>query len=153
MTTTDKATSKMDRTIKCLLISFMAAAMLAACGRNDGRKIAEMGPEETAVEFCRAVAGGDFAGASALCDTLTMKAYIEGQEKAWSMLHKADSSAYRIAVGLLAEAEMTVEDVVKKGDERHIFLTIGFEENRKGKLVILKKEEGEWKVTEITDRN
>lgn len=129
------------------------AAMMAACGRKDGRKVVEMGPEETAVEFCRAVAGGDFDGASALCDTLTMKDYISSQEKAWSMLHKVDSSAYRIAVGLLAEAEMTVEEVIKKGDERHVFLSIGFEENTKEKQVILKKEEGEWKVTAITDRN
>lgn len=129
------------------------AVMMAACGRKDGSKAAMMGPEETAVEFCRAVAGGDFAGAAALCDTLTMKEYISSQEKAWSMLHKADSSAYRIAVGLLAEAEMTVEEVIREGDERHVFLTIVFEENRKDKQVILKKEEGEWKVTAITDRN
>lgn len=142
----------MNRVFKYLIIAG-AAVMMVACGRKDGGKAVVMSPEETAVEFCRAVAGGDFAEASALCDTLAMKEYIEGQEKAWSMLHKTDSSAYRIAVGLLAEAEMTVEDVMKEGDERHVFLTIGFEENRKEKLVILKKEEGEWKVTAITDRN
>lgn len=129
------------------------AVMMAACGRKDGRKAVEMGPEETAVEFCRAVAGGDFAKASALCDTLAMKEYIDGQEQAWSMLQKADSSAFGIAVGMLAEADMTVEDVMKDGDGRQVLLTIGFGENRKNKQVILKKEEGEWKVTAITDRD
>ena len=137
MTTTDKTISKMNRVFKYLMIAAVTV-MMAACGRKDGSKAAMMGPEETAVEFCRAVAGGDFAGAAALCDTLTMKEYISSQEKAWSMLHKADSSAYRIAVGLLAEAEMTVEDIMKEGDERHVFLTIGFEDNKKNKLVILK---------------
>lgn len=152
MTTTDKTISKMNRAFKYLMIAAVAV-MMAACGRKEGRKVAEMGPEETAVEFCRAVVGGDFAEAAALCDTLTMKGYISSQEKAWSMLHKADSCACRIAVGLLAEAEMTVEEVIREGDERHVFLTIVFEENRKDKQVILKKEEGEWKVTAITDRN
>ena len=142
----------MNRVFKYLMIAAVTV-MMAACGRKEGRKVAEMGPEETAVEFCRAVAGGDFAEAAALCDTLTMKDYISSQEKAWSMLHKADSSACRIAVGLLAEAEMTVEEVIREGDERHVFLTIVFEENRKDKQVTLKKEEGEWKVTAITDRN
>lgn len=142
----------MDRIFKYLLTSFIAAAMLTACGRKDAGK-AEMGADEAAVEFCRAVACGDFAGAWELCDSLTMKEYIQGREEAWKMLQKQDSSALAIAAEMLAEAEVTVDEIVKEGDSRHVFCSISLDGKKKNKLFIMKKEEGEWKVTGITDRD
>ena len=65
---------------------------------------------------------------------------------------KQDSGAFRIASQMLSEVEFTIEDIVKEGEERHIFCSIGFDVNKKGKLIILKKEEGEWKVKETADR-
>ena len=111
-----------------------------------------MGPEEVAESFCRAVAGGEFGQAWALCDTVAMKDYIDGRKKEWAMLEKQDSGAFRIASQMLSEVEFTIDDIVKEGEERHIFCSIGFEGNKKGKLIILKKEEGEWKVKETADR-
>lgn len=132
------------------------AALIGICTLMHGCRNAEekkaMGPEEVAESFCRAVAGGEFVQAWALCDTVAMKDYIDGQKKAWAMIEKQDSSAFSIASQMLSDIEFTVDDIVKEGDERHLFCTIGFDGNRKGKLVILKKEEGEWKVKATADR-
>lgn len=125
-------------------------ALIHGCGNAEEKKA--MGPEEVAESFCRAVAGGEFGQAWALCDTVAMKGYIDGQKEAWEMLEKQDSSAFSIASQMLSEIEFTVDDIVKEGDERHLFCSIGFDGNRKGKLIILKKEEGEWKVKETSDR-
>ena len=81
-----------------------------------------------------------------------MKDYIDGREEEWAMKEKQDSGAFRIASQMLSEVEFTIDDIVKEGEERHLFCSIGFDGNKKGKLIILKKEEGEWKVKETADR-
>lgn len=121
-------------------------------GCRDAEEKKAMGPEEVAENFCRAVAGGEFAQAWALCDTVSMKDYIDGRKEEWAMLEKQDSGAFRIASQMLSEVEFTIDDIVKEGEERHMFCSIGFDGNKKGKLIILKKEEGEWKVKETADR-
>ena len=68
------------------------------------------------------------------------------------LFEKQDSSAFAIALQMISSLEFEVEDIIKEDEERHIFCSIGLEGNRKGKLVILKKEEGEWKVKETADR-
>lgn len=121
-------------------------------GCRDAEEKTAMGPEEVAESFCRAVAGGEFAQAWALCDTVAMKDYIDGRKEEWAMKEKQDSGAFRIASQMLSEVEFTIDDIVKEGEERHIFCSIGFDGNKKGKLIILNKEEGEWKVKETADR-
>ena len=132
------------------------AALIGICTLMHGCKDAEekkaMGPEEVAESFCRAVAGGEFGQAWALCDTVAMKGYLVGQKEARAMLEKQDSSASGIASQILSEIEFVIDDIVKEGEERHLFCSIGFDGNKKGKLIILKKEEGEWKVKETADR-
>ena len=81
-----------------------------------------------------------------------MKDYIDGRKEEWAMQEKQDSGAFRIASQMLSEVEFTIDDIVKEGEERHMFCSIGFDGNKKGKLIILKKEEGEWKVKETADR-
>lgn len=120
------------------------------CNNAEGRK--EMGPGEVAECFCRAVAGGEFGKAMELCDAEAMKTYIDGQSEAWNRLAEQDSSAFVIAAQMLSEAEITVDDIVKEGDRRHVFCMVGFNGEAKGKLIILHKEEGEWKVESIADR-
>lgn len=87
-----------------------------------------------------------------LCDTAAMKGYIDAKAEAWSRISEQDSSAFAIAAKMLSEAEVIIDDVIKEGDERHVFCTIGFEGNTKGKVLIMKKEEGEWRVKTIADR-
>ena len=132
------------------------AALIGICtlmhGCRDAEEKKAMGPEEVAESFCRAVAGGEFAQAWALCDTVAMKDYIDGRKEEWAMKEKQDSGAFRIASQMLSEVEFTIDDIVKEGEERHVFCSIGFDGNKKGKLIILKKEEGEWKVKETADR-
>ena len=132
-------------------------ALIGICTLMHGCRDAEekkvMEPEEVAEQFCRAVAGGEFEQAWALCDTVAMKDYLNEQEASWNMLEQVDSSAFSIASEMLRNIDFTVEDIVKEGEERHIFTSIGFNGSNKGKLIILKKEEGEWKVSQIADRS
>ena len=132
-------------------------ALIGICtlmhGCRDAEKKKVMEPEEVAEQFCRAVAGGEFEQAWALCDTVAMKDYLNEQEASWNMLEQVDSSAFSIASEILRNIDFTVEDIVKEGEERHLFTSIGFNGSNKGKLIILKKEEGEWKVSQIADRS
>lgn len=132
------------------------AALVGICtlmhGCRDAEEKKAMGPEEVAEQFCRAVAGGEFEQARELCDTVAMKDYLNEQKATWKMLEQVDSSAFSIASEMLKNIDFTVEDIVKEGEERHLFTSIGFNGSNKGKLIILKKEEGEWKVSQIADR-
>ena len=133
------------------------AALIGICtlmhGCRDAQEKKAMEPEEVAEQFCRAVAGGEFGQAWALCDTVAMRDYLNEQEASWKMLEQVDSSAFSIASEMLRNIDFTVEDIVKEGEERHLFTSIGFNGSNKGKLIILKKEEGEWKVSQIADRS
>ena len=128
------------------------SGILMSCGGNNAEELKAMGPEEVAVAFCRSVAGGEFEKAMELCNTTAMKGYIDGQAEAWSRISEQDSSTFAIAAKMLSETEILVDDVIKEGDERHVFCSIGFEGNTKGKVLIVKKEEGEWRVKAIADR-
>ena len=132
------------------------AALIGICtlmhGCRDAEEKKAMEPEEVAEQFCRAVAGGEFGQARELCDTVAMKDYLNEQKATWKMLEQVDSSAFSIASEMLRNIDFTVEDIVKEGEERHLFTSIGFNGSNKGKLIILKKEEGEWKVSQIADR-
>ena len=128
------------------------SGILMSCGGNNAEELKAMGPEEVAVAFCRSVAGGEFEKAMELCDTTAMKGYIDGQAAQWNRISEQDSSTFAIAAKMLSETEILVDDVIKEGDERHVFCSIGFKENTKGKVLIVKKEEGEWRVKAIADR-
>ena len=113
----------------------------------------ELGPGETIELFCRTVASGDFKGAYALCDTTTMKDYIQNCSRAWNMLQKQDSNALGIASGILSDMQIEIDDISKDGNSRSVFYTINAGEGlSKQKVAIVRKEEGEWKVSEIIDR-
>ena len=136
--------------MKRWIVCFAVVGMMAAgCGEQ---KKVEMGPEETVEAFCRAVAGGDFETAMSLCDSLSMKEYVDGYVRTLDMLKQRDSSAVAIASAVVAEAEFIFEDTVKEGDSRHIFYRMSLDSREKKKLAILKKEEGAWKVETIIDR-
>ena len=126
--------------------------MAAGCGGRQDKK-AEMGPAETVEAFVRAVTAGEFDEAMSLCDTTAMKGYIETYAQAWLMQAKADSSATAIAGAVLSEADITVEDVVREGEKRHILYIMDAGNGlKKEKKATVKKEEGVWKVEQITDR-
>lgn len=132
----------------------ISAILLFAVGCGQSGKTEELSPEATVEAFCRQLAGGDFEGASSFCDTTAMKDYIDAYAQAWEMQNKEDSCITAIAAGILAEAEITVNEVSRDGGRRIVSYTIKAGEGlSKDKKAVLKNEEGEWRVEKITDGN
>ena len=128
------------------------AAVAVACGGTGGGKAD--GPEAVVTAFSKAVAAGQWEEAYGLCDTLSMKEYISANQLAWEYLEKADSNAMKIAAQLMAEAAVEVLNVEKVDGGRQVHYAIELEGMRKErKAVVMKNEEGAWKVTAITDAN
>ncbi|MBP3663369.1 MAG: DUF4878 domain-containing protein [Bacteroidales bacterium] len=124
--------------------------ILAGCGGSNEKA---MGPEETVEAFCRAVTAGQWSQAEALCDTVSMKAYLDSHKEAWETLQREDSCALAIAESILADTVMTVEEVSKEEDRRVVSYTLAADGNSKTRKATLKKEEGAWRVERITDAN
>jgi hypothetical protein len=135
-----------------ILMMVAVAVMAVACGGNGGGKAD--GPEAVVTAFSKAVAAGQWEEAYGLCDTLSMKEYISANQLAWEYLEKADSNAMKIAAQLMAEAAVAVLNVEKVDGGRQVHYAIELEGMRKErKAVVMKNEEGAWKVTAITDAN
>ena len=128
----------------------MIAAMLSGCrGGEQGEQVS--GPEAVVEAFCRAVAAGDFETAGGLCDTVSMKGYLDEWRKVWNDLQKEDSSALAIASSMLSGAEIEVIRTERYGEKRTVLYRIEAEGNSKTRTATVKNEEGEWKVEEISD--
>ena len=122
--------------------------MAVGCG---GRQKAD-GPESVVTAFNRAMAVGDWAEASGLCDTSSMKGYISAYQEAWEYLQKQDSSVMMIASQMLSAASVEVVKVDKAEEGRSVHYIIEAEGMRKErKATVIKDEEGAWKVTAITN--
>ncbi len=132
--------------LKYIFISLALLATVSCTGKKE-----TLTPEAVAEAFARSVAAGDFEAAKSLCDTASMNIYLENYREAMNSLQKEDSCALAIASSMLAGAEFEVTGTEKNGEERIIEYRIsaeGFDRTRKATV---KKEEGEWKVTAITD--
>jgi hypothetical protein len=133
------------------------AALIGICtlmhGCRDAEEKKAMGPEAAVETFCRAVAAGDFETAGGLCDTVSMKGYLDEWRKVWNDLQKEDSSALAIASSMLSGAEIEVIRTERNGEKRTVLYRIEAEGNSKTRTATVKNEEGEWKVEEISDAN
>lgn len=129
----------------------VTAVVLLSRGRDTGS--VRIGPEETLEAFCRAMAAGKFQAAEEFCDTLTMKEHLMKYRQTWDELEQKDSGVLAIASGMLESSEIIMEQTVKNGDTREIHYTIKFGEDNISKVASMRKEEGEWKIERITDRN
>ena len=131
------------------------AALIGICtlmhGCRDAEEEKAMGPEAAVEAFCRAVAAGDFETAGGLCDTVSMKGYLDEWRKVWNDLQKEDSSALAIASSMLSGAEIEVIRTERNGEKRTVLYRIEAEGNSKTRTATVKNEEGEWKVEEISD--
>lgn len=126
------------------------AVLLSGCKDvKQGEQV--LGPEAVVEAFCRAVAAGDMEQAGELCDTVSMKGYLDAWTETWAELAVKDSSALRIAAGILSESAFTVADVVKDGDRRIINYTLETGGKTKNRSAVVRKEEGEWRVESMTD--
>lgn len=145
-----------DMYIKCIFVKAAAVVtvMMMAAGCGQRSESVEMGPGETVEAFCKALAGGDFETARNLCDTVAMNGYIRNYAEALDMQMQADSCVAMIAAGMVAKAEISIDEVVKEGDRRVVHYSVmASEDMAKTKTARVKKEEGAWKVEAITDRN
>ncbi len=126
-----------------------ALPVLAGCKGEQQETV--LGPEETAEAFCRAVASGDMETAGMLADTVAMKPYLNSWKATWEEMEQQDSSAMKIAAGILSESSFTVVRTEKEGDRRAVTYRLEAEGRIKTRKAVLKKEEGEWRVEEVTD--
>ena len=139
--------SKIKRVIKAGIAGLIGLVTLNGCGE----KSVEMGPAETVEAFCKAVAAGDWAAAGELCDTVSMKEYLDAQQEAWDRMEKEDSTATAIAKEILSRTSITIDASDKKEDKRIVTYTLAADGLSKSCKATLKKEEGEWRVERITD--
>ena len=128
----------------------MMAAILGGCA-GVAEKEQALGPEATVEAFCRAVAAGDMEQAGMLCNTVSMKEYLDVWTATWAELAQKDSSALRIASGILSQSAFTLVKVEKESDRRIITYTLETEGHSKNRKAVVKKEEGEWRVESMTD--
>lgn len=140
----------MNRILKYLIVA-AGMVMAVGCGGNNAEEKKAMGPEAAVEAFCRAVAAGDFGTAGGLCDTVSMKGYLDEWRKVWNDLQKEDSSALAIASSMLSGAEIEVIRTERNGEKRTVLYRIEAEGNSKTRTATVKNEEGEWKVEEISD--
>lgn len=133
-------------------IGLVAGVILAAILLIPKDKDKVPGPEEVVNAFTMAVATGDFETAASLCDTCSMKDYIDSCQDTWNRLSQEDSSALSIAAAILSEMEFKVEDIDKEKERTSVTYTLEGHGNKKTKTAFVKKEEGEWKVTGLTDK-
>lgn len=134
-----------------LAIGAIAAVMVLTGNRNGGERA--MTPEEVTETFCRAVASGEFDTAYGMCDSLAMSGYIEGCRGIWREIEENDSTTAAIARGILGGIVFTVDETSREGSSTKVFFTMTSPEGQdRAKTALLKKEEGEWKVERITDR-
>ena len=131
-----------------ILLLTAVAGVLTGCFQS--RKNVP-GAEETVKTFYESLYRGEFDKAEQLCDTLKMDGYISSFKDAWE---NADSTVCAIASDILSEMTLTVTDTQKDGQSRTIFYELSNTDySNKEKVATLRKEEGAWKIEEITDRN
>ena len=130
------------------VIGIIAAVLI---WKNKGKDDV-MEPEAVVQTFNKALAEGDFETAGRLCDTLSMKEYLENYIILWNKLQQDDSTALAIASSILEESALTIEKTERVEGCRMIYYRIEAGGVEKRKTAKLKKEEGEWRVETITDR-
>jgi hypothetical protein len=131
-------------------VNVAVAGMVVLTGCSGGKEKA-MGPEETVETFCRAMATGEWKEAEALCDTVSMREYLNSYKDTWEVLLKEEGRVMEIAQVLLAETATTIKDVRREDDRRIVSYTLTVDGNCKTREATLRKEEGAWRVERISD--
>ena len=124
------------------------AALLTGCIQS-GETVSD--PEDTVQAFYKALCSGEFELAESFCDTPGMGGYLGDFRSAWENI---DGSLVEAASDILSEMTVAVTSVKKNGQNRTIFFELqSADGSTKEKAATLKKEEGVWKIGQITDRN
>jgi hypothetical protein len=131
----------------------VAAAVLSLTGEEKIHETVKAGPEAVVIEFTEAMKAGDFEKAEQLCDLETMQEYLDAYMQKWEAKSIKDSSAFASTVRILGETTIEIGEVDMQDGVCFIDYSLKLDKNTRKCRAGLKKEEGEWKVTEITDRN
>ena len=140
-----KSTLKKALAAGITLKAVIVLILLVAVGCKNSTSI-EMGPADVVDAFNRAITGGDFNQARQLCDTASMKDYLESYQEAWEVIQAEDSSALSIASSILEKAVIDIEDIQKEGEKRIVLYTLEADGHSKTRKATVKKEEGAWRV-------
>jgi hypothetical protein len=111
------------------------------------------GPEAVVIEFTEAMKAGDFEKAQKFCDLGTMKEYLDAYMQKWETKSLKDSASFASTVRILEQTVIEIDEVDMQDGVCFIDYTLRMDKNTRKCRASLKKEEGEWRVTEITDRN
>lgn len=144
-----------ERNRKMIIGAGALAAVVALAavlfGGKDKAEVRKAGPETVIMEFTEAMKTGDFAKAYSLCDTVSMHGYLDAYMKKWEEKSLKDSAAFASTVRILEETTMETDGVEEKDGVCFIDYTLKLDGSMRKCRTGLKKEEGEWKVAEITD--
>ena len=134
--------------ILTLFVVMFGISLFRNC--SSGKK-AKSSPQTTLETFYRNLCAGEFEAARSLCTTLSMDAYIDGFRTQWE---NTDSVICTLASDILSEMAINVSSVEKNRDTRTVFYTLTTTDGlSKEKVATLTKEEREWKIAAITDKN
>lgn len=128
-------------------------AVLFLSGEEKADETIKAGPEAVVIEFTEAMKAGDFEKAQKFCDPETMQEYLDAYMQKWEAMSIKDSSAFASTVRILGETTIEIGEVDMQDGVCFIDYTLRLDKNARKCRASMKKEEGEWKVTEITDRN
>ena len=128
-------------------------AVLFLSGEEKADETIKAGPEAVVIEFTEAMKAGDFKKAQKFCDPETMQEYLDAYMQKWEAMSIKDSSAFASTVRILGETTIEIGEVDMQDGVCFIDYTLRLDKNARKCRASMKKEEGEWKVTEITDRN
>ena len=137
-----------ENRMRRLLIALAVSTLLMGCQQNGESKL---GPDGTLEAFYKSLCVGDFEQAESLCELPSMEEYVNEFRSAWE---KNEGAIRTIASAILAEASIEITDTEQSGQNRTIFYKMTTTDGlSKEKIATLKKEEGAWKITAITDRH
>lgn len=132
------------------VIGVIGAAALFSAKEGKPADPQKADPEVVMTEFVDAVKTGDFDKAYNLCDTLSMKEYLDTFKEKWEENSLKDSTAFAATVEILSKTVIEINETEEKDGVCFIEYTLELDGSRRKCHAGLKKEEGEWKVTEIT---
>ena len=137
-----------ENRMRRLLIALAVSTLIMGCQQNGETKL---GPDGTLEAFYTNLCAGEFEQAESLCDIPAMEEYVNGFRSEWE---KNDSAIRAIASAILTDISIEITDSKQNGQNRTIFYKLTTTDGQsKEKIATMKKEEGEWKVTAITDRH
>ena len=135
-----------------LVIAVAVTAAVLFSGDGVSQKAEKPGPEGVVSGFVSAMKSGDFEAAFALCDSASMHEHMYAYMQKWQEMSQKDSAAYCSMTEMLAGTQIAFDGMSEEDGMCHVDYRLTMEESEKDCRATLRKEEGEWKIVEITNK-